>query len=57
MPGEYSFEPKFADKLIPIKLRVNYWLLRKLGLWGFSVFAFAWGVILTIIVYELVLLQ
>ena len=50
---EYSFKQKAIDKLIPFKFKVNYWLLRKLGLWGFAIFAFSWGIIFTVICYEL----
>ena len=50
---EYSFKQKAIDKLIPFKFKVNYWLLRKLGLWGFAIFAFCWGMIFTVICYEL----
>ncbi len=49
---EYSFKQKAIDKLIPIKFKVNYWLLRQLGLWGFAIFAFSWGMIFTVICYE-----
>lgn len=54
---EYSFEKKFIDNLIPIKFKANYWLLRKLGLWGFGIMAFTYGVLLTILVYEIFLLK
>ena len=49
---EFTFKQKAIDKLLPFKFKTNYWLLRKLGLWGYGIFAFFWGVILTIIVYE-----
>lgn len=49
---EFSFKQKFIDKLLPVKFRINYWLLRTLGLWGYGIFAFFWGVIFTVIVYE-----
>ena len=52
---EYSFKSKAIDRLIPLKFKVNYWLLRKLGLWGFAIFAFIWGVIFTVLVYEYLL--
>lgn len=52
---EFAFKQKFIDKLLPFKFKVNYWLLRKLGLWGYGIFAFLWGAILTVIVYEYLL--
>ena len=49
---EIKFEKKFIDRLLPFKFKINYWLLSKLGLWGYGIFAFGWGVIITIIVFE-----
>lgn len=49
---EMKFEKKSIDRLFPLKFRINYWLLRKLGLWGFGLFVFFYGVLLTILVYE-----
>ncbi len=50
---DFTFEQKFIDKLMPFKFKVNYWLLKKLGLWGYGIFAFFWGVIITLIVIEI----
>jgi hypothetical protein len=33
---QYTFTPKTLDRLIPLRFKVNYWLLRKLGLFGFA---------------------
>lgn len=49
---EMKFEKKFIDRLLPFKFKINYWLLRKLGLWGYGIFAFYFGVLVTIIIYE-----
>lgn len=49
---EAKFEKKIMDTLFPFKFKINYWLLRKLGLWGFGIFAFLYGVLITILVYE-----
>lgn len=47
------FEKKFMDRISPFKFKINYWLLQKLGLWGYGAFALLLGVLLTILVYEL----
>lgn len=52
---ELNFEKKLMDRLFPWKFKINYWLLRKLGLWGFSILAFLYGVLITIFVYEFLL--
>lgn len=52
---EYSFKSSALDKLSPLKFKINYWLLRKLGLVGYGVIAFLWGSIITIIIYEVFL--
>ena len=50
-----DFEKTSMDRLFPWKFKTNYWLLRKLGLWGFGMFAFLYGVLITILVYEFLL--
>ena len=54
---EAKFEKKIMDTLFPFKFKINYWLLRKLGLWGFGIFAFLYGVLITILVYEFLILM
>jgi len=50
-----TFEKKWFDRAIPLRFKINYWLLQKFGLFGFALFSFAWGVGVTVIVYELLL--
>lgn len=50
-----TFEKKWFDRVIPIRFKINNWFLQKLGLFGFGLFSFAWGVVVTVIVYELLL--
>lgn len=38
-----TFEKKWFDKAIPLRFKINNWLLQKLGLFGFGLFAFSWG--------------
>jgi len=53
---KYEFEKKLFDKgIMTLKFKVNYWLLKKLGLNAFGIFAFIWGVIVTIIIYKFIL--
>ena len=53
---KYEFEKKLFDKgIMTLKFKVNYWFLKKLGLTGFGIWAFIWGVIITIIIYEFIL--
>lgn len=40
----YSFEKKSLDNILPLKFKVNYFLLKKLGLFGFALLSFIWGV-------------
>ena len=47
---------KLLDKgIMTFRFNINYWLLKKLGLNGFAFFAFYWGVLVAIIVYEFIL--
>ena len=54
---KYEFEKKFLDKgiLLTFPFNIRYWLLKKLGLNGFTFFVFVWGVLVAIIVYEFIL--
>ena len=53
---KYEFEKKLFDKgIFTWKFNIRYWLLKKLGLNGFTFFVFVWGVLITIIVYEFIL--
>ena len=44
--NKLTFEKKWFDRAIPLRFKINYWLLQKLGLFGFGLFAFAWGFII-----------
>jgi len=44
------FEKKWFDKAIPLRFKINLWLLEKLGLFGFALFSFLWGVLATLII-------
>ena len=50
-----TFEKKWLDRAIYYRFKINNWLLQKFGLNGFAFFAFAWGVAVTILVYEFLL--
>ena len=50
-----TFEKKWLDRANNYRFKINNWLLQQFGLNGFGLFAFAWGVGVTIIVYELLL--
>jgi|TARA_B110000263_G_scaffold243612_1_gene250564 hypothetical protein len=45
-----TFKKKWFDRAIPLRFKINLWLLEKLGLFGFALFAFLWGVIATLII-------
>ena len=47
-----TFEKKWLDRAIYYRFKINNWFLQKFGLNGFAFFAFAWGVAVTILVYE-----
>lgn len=51
---EYTFTAKALDRLIPIRFKINYWLLRKLGLFGFALVAFIWGILFTLLIQSLI---
>jgi len=46
-----TFEKKWFDKAIPLRFKINYWLLQKLGLYGFGLFAFVWGFLASFVVH------
>ena len=46
------FEKKWFDRVIPLRFKINYWLLQKLGLFGFALFAFIWGFIASILLHK-----
>ena len=48
-----AFEKKWFDRAIPLRFKVNYWLLKKLGLFGFGLFAFLWGLVATLLIQYL----
>jgi len=45
-----TFKKKWFDRAIPLRFKINFWLLKKLGLFGFALSAFLWGVIATLLV-------
>ena len=47
-----TFEKKWLDKLIPMRFKINYWLLKNLGLEGFRIIFVSGGSLLTILIYE-----
>jgi len=48
--NKVTFEKKWIDRAIPLRFKINYWLLKKLGLFGFALFAFAWGFLVSVII-------
>ena len=36
-----TFEKKWLDRMIPLRFKMNNWLLQKLGLFGFVLVLFA----------------
>jgi hypothetical protein len=47
-----TFEKKWIDRAIPLRFKINYWLLQKLGLYGFGLFEFAWGFLASIVIHS-----
>ena len=48
---KYEFEKNFLDKgIMTLRFKINYWLLKKLGLNSFGLFAFIWGIFIGIII-------
>ena len=50
-----SFKKKWLDRIIPIRFKINYWFLKKLGLEGLRILFILVGVAITVIVYEFIL--
>ena len=50
--NKVTFEKKCIDRAIPLRFKINYWLLQKLGLYGFGLFAFAWGFLASIVIHS-----
>mgnify|MGYP001450501860 CR=1 FL=1 len=48
--NKLTFEKKWFDRAIPLRFKINYWLLQKLRLFGFGLFAFAWGFLASIVI-------
>ncbi len=46
-----TFEKKWLDRAIPLRFKINNWLLQKLGLFGFALFAFVWGFIASVLIH------
>ena len=53
--NNFSFKKKWLDRIIPIRFKINYWLLKKLGLEGFRILFILVGAAITVIVYEFIL--
>jgi hypothetical protein len=53
---KYEFEKKFLDKgIFTWRFNIRYWLLKKLGLNGYTLLVAIMVAIITIIVYEFIL--
>ena len=53
---KYEFEKKFLDKgIMTFRFNINYWLLKKLGLNGYTLLVVIMVAIVTIIIYEFIL--
>ena len=53
---KYEFEKKFLDKgIFTWRFNIRYWLLKKLGLNGYTLLVAIMVAIVTIIVYEFIL--
>ena len=53
---KYEFEKKFLDKgIFTWRFNIRYWLLKKLGLNGYTLLVAIMAAIVTIIVYEFIL--
>lgn len=53
----YEFEQKEWEKLplLSLRFKVNYWILKKIGLEGFRVLCVLGGALFTVIIYEVVI--
>ena len=54
---KYEFEKKFLDKgiLLTFAFNIRYWLLKKLGLNGYTGLVVIMAAIIVIIIYEFIL--
>ena len=53
---KYEFEKKFLDKgIFTWRFNIRYWLLKKLGLNGYTLLVVIMVAIVTIIIYEFIL--
>jgi hypothetical protein len=50
-----TFEKKWIDRAIPLRFKINFWLLKQLGLFGFGFFAFLTGAGATVLIYKFLL--
>ena len=50
-----TFEKKLLDRAIPLRFKVNYWFLKNFGLFGFGLFAFFWGFVVSIIIHRYII--
>ena len=53
--NKLTFEQKWFDRAIPLRFTLTYWLLQKLGFFGFGLFAFAWGFIISMIIHKYII--
>ena len=52
----YEFEKNFLDKgIMTLRFKINYWLLKKLGLNGYTLLVAIMVAIVVIIIYEFIL--
>jgi hypothetical protein len=52
-----TFQKRFLDKLMPLRFKVNHWMLQRFGLYGFALITFLWGIGFTLILNYLNLIQ
>ena len=53
--NKLTFEKKWFDRAIPLRFKINYWLLQKLVFFGFGLFAFDWGFIISVIINKYII--
>jgi hypothetical protein len=53
--NKVTFEKKWIDRAVPFRFKINFWFLKKLGLFGFGLFAFIWGFIVSIIIHKYII--
>ena len=52
--NKVTFEKKWLARAIPLRFKINYWILKKIGLEGFRILCVGGGIAITIIVYEFI---